>query len=126
MKTIKDDDKPDDGSNRGSGNGLFTVLAVLAWAIVPAAIFSGLVAITYSGSGSSSLNLLVLLFLIFPAGCIYEAIGLGTFSLWNAAMPGPMWLIVGTLAYVYGLVLVLVIRGLWRLIRGGKANLTEA
>jgi len=126
MKTIKDGEKPGHGSNRGSESGLSPVLAVLGWAIVPAAIFSGLVAITYSGGGSSSLNLLVLLFLIFPAGCIYEALGLGAFSLWNGVMPGPMWLIVGTLAYVYGLVLVLVIRGLWRLIRGGKANLTKA
>jgi len=126
MKSIKDAGKPAQNSNRGSATGLSTVLAVLGWVIVPAAIFSGLVAITYSGSGSSSLNLLVLLFLILPAGCMYEALGLGNFEFWDGIIPGPMWLILGTLAYVYGLVLVLIVRGLWRLMKVGNAKLTKA
>ena len=116
MTAINDDEKPDRDSNRGSETGGFTILAVLGWAIVPAAIFSGLLAISYFGSESSLLNLVVLLLFILPAAWICEALGLGTFSLLGGAMPGAVWPIMSVLAYVYGLVLVLVIRGLWRLV----------
>jgi hypothetical protein len=115
MTAIKDDEKQVQDLKSDSARDLFTVLSVLAWAIFPAAVFSGLLVLSYFGNDSGLLSLVVLLIFMLPAGWICEAFGLGTFNLFSQ-MPGAMWPIMITLAYIYGLILVLVIRGFRRLI----------
>src|SRR5262249_26056387 len=121
MTAINDGEKPVHNSENDSVRGPFAVLSALAWALVPTAIFGGLLIISYLGSESNLLNVVIFLIFMLPAGWICEALGLGTFNLLGG-MPGAMWPIMILLAYMYGLVLVLVIRGLRRLIRPGSSR----
>jgi hypothetical protein len=115
MTASKDGEKLARGSK--SDHGRFTVLPALVWAVVPAAILSGLLGISYLASDSSQLEYVILLIFMLPAACICETLGLGTFSFFSGTTPAAMWPIMAMLAYIYGLVFVLIIRGLWRLIQ---------
>jgi hypothetical protein len=124
MTTSKDGEKL--AGDLNSGQGRFTVLPALVWAVIPAAILSGLLGISYLASDSSQLEFVVLLIFMLPAACICQTLGLGTFSFFGGTTPPAMWPIMAMLAYIYGLVFVLIIRGLWRLIQFARRRSVQA